>query len=172
VALGGSVYEAPTTPGVRVTPGALNFGSALVGRARIPNHVQVTSIGTAPLQVARIILEGANAEDFRIVEETCSRLPVKQDTSCTVLVEFGPRGVGARSAVLVIADNVAGGPQRVAMTGQGTSPTIPSSQDDKPSRSVTTIDKFRQLDTLRIDPKGWCCAGGNVFSETSRTCAL
>ncbi len=171
-ALGGSVLEAPTTtPGVRVTPGALNFGSALVGRARIPNHVQVTSVGTAPLLVTRIILEGANAGDFRIVEETCSRLPVRQDTSCTVLVEFGPRAVGARSAVLVIADNAPGDPQRVTMAGQGTSPTIPS-QDDKPSRSVATIDKFRQLDTLRVDPKGWCCAGGNVFSGTSRTCTL
>ena len=178
VALSGSVYEAPATAGVRVSPAALNFGSALVGRARTPDNVQVTSVGTAPLQVRRITLDGANAEDFRIVEETCSRSPVRQNTSCTISVEFGPRAVGARSAVLVIADNAPGGPQRVPLTGQGAVPSIPS-QDDKPSRGVGTtsqtgakLDRLRQLDTLRVDPKGWCCAGGNVFSGTSRTCTL
>jgi hypothetical protein len=187
VALSGSVYEAPATPGVKVAPGALNFGSALVGRARIPEHVQVTSVGTAPLQVSRVTLDGANVEDFRIVEETCSRSPVRQDTSCTISVEFGPRAVGTRSAVLVIADNVPGAPQRVPMTGQGTVPTIPRREDkprqeDKPSRPVDTTtdtsakyERLRQLDTLRLDrldPKGWCCAGGNVFSGSSRTCTL
>ena len=191
VALGGSAHEAPATPGVRVAPGALNFGSALVGRARIPDHVQVTSVGTAPLQVTRVSLDGANTEDFRIVEETCSRSPVRPDTSCTISVEFGPRAVGARSAVLVIADNAPGGPQRVPMTGQGTAPPIPR-QGDKPSRGLDTtrvtprletvrpLDPTRvtprfetvRLDTLRLDPKGWCCAGGNVFSGTSRTCML
>jgi hypothetical protein len=183
VALSGSVHEAPATPGVRVAPLALNFGSALVGRARIPNHVQVTSVGTAPLQVTRVVLDGPNAGDFRIVEETCSRSPVQQNTSCTISVEFGPREVGARSAVLLIADNVPGGPQRVALTGQGTSPPI-LSQDDKPSRGVGTTtetqrfdrlrqtDRLRQADSFRVEPKGWCCAGGNVFSGTSQTCAL
>jgi hypothetical protein len=177
-ALSGSVPEAPATAGVRVAPGALNFGSALVGRARIPDHVQVTSVGTAPLQVTRVSLDGANTEDFRIVEETCSRSPVRPDTSCTISVEFGPRAVGARSAVMVIADNAPGGPQRVPLSGQGTSPPI-LGQDDRPSRGVDTtgvlggkLDRLRQLDTLRVDPKGWCCAGGNVFSGTSRTCAL
>jgi hypothetical protein len=178
VALHGSVYEAPKVPGARVAPGALNFGSALVGRARIPAHLQVTSVGTAPLQVTRIMLEGGNTDDFRIVDETCSRSPVQQDTSCTISVEFGPRAVGARNAVLLIADNAPGGPQRVAMTGQGTTPVIPR-QDDKPSRPVDTpsataaqVDKLRRIDTLRVEPKGWCCAGGNVFPDSSRTCAL
>ena len=178
VALSGSVYEAPKVPGARVAPGALNFGSALVGRARIPDHLQVTSVGTAPLQVTRILLEGANTDDFRIVDETCSRSPVRPDTSCTISVEFGPRAVGARNAVLLIADNAPGGPLRVAMTGQGTTPVIPR-QDGKPSRPVDTpstttgqFDKLRRIDALRVDPRGWCCAGGNVFPDSSRTCAL
>jgi len=70
VALGGSAYEAPPTPGVKVAPGALNFGSAVVGRARIRDHLQLTSVGTAALQVTHITLDGANAEDFRVVDET------------------------------------------------------------------------------------------------------
>jgi HYDIN/CFA65/VesB family protein len=178
VALHGSVYEAPKVPGARVAPGALNFGSALVDRARIPANVQVTSVGTAPLQVTRVQLEGGNTDDFRIVDETCSRSPVRPDTSCTISVEFGPRTVGARNAVLLIADNAPGGPLRVAMTGQGTTPVIPR-QPDKPSRPVDTpsattaqIDKLRRFDALRVDPKGWCCAGGNVTPDSSTTCAL
>lgn len=177
VALGGSVYEAPPTPGVKVAPSALNFGSALVGRARIPDHLQLTSVGTAALQVTHITLDGANAEDFRVVDETCSRSPVRQDTSCTISVEFSPHGVGPRRGYLVVTDNIPGGPHRVAMTGEGTAPSIPH-QGDKPSRAVDPtrvtprFETVRPLDTLRLDPKGWCCAGGNVFSDSSRTCML
>jgi hypothetical protein len=178
VALGGSAYEAPPTPGVKVAPGALNFGSAVVGRARIRDHLQLTSVGTAALQVTHITLDGANAEDFRVVDETCSRSPVRQDTSCTIFVEFSPHGVGPRSGYLVITDNIPRGPHRVAMTGEGTAPSIPH-QGDKPSRPVDTtrvtpprFETLRPLDTSRLDSMGWCCAGGNVFSDSSRTCML
>jgi hypothetical protein len=192
VALSGSVHEAPPTPGIKIAPGALNFGSALVGRARIPGHLQVTSVGTAALQVTRIALDGVNAEDFRVVDETCSRSPVRQDTSCTISIEFSPRGVGPRSGSLVITDNAPGGPRRVAMAGEGTAPSIPR-QGEMPSRAVDTtrvtpraetvrpvdparviprVETVRPLDTLRLDSKGWCCAGGNVFSDSSRTCIL
>lgn len=178
VALRGSVYEAPATPGLKIAPGALNFGSALVGRARIPGHLQVTSVGTAPLQVTRIMLDGVNAEDFRVVDETCSRAPVRQDTSCTISVEFTPHGVGPRSGYVVITDNIPGAPRRVAMTGEGTTLSIPP-HGDKPSRPVDTtrlppprFEAVRPLDTPRPDPTGWCCAGGNVFSDSSRTCML
>lgn len=178
VALRGSLYEAPPAPGLKVAPGMLNFGSALVGRARIPGHLQLTSVGTAALQVTRITLEGVNAEDFRVVDETCSRSPVRPDTSCTISVEFSPHAVGPRSGFVVITDNIPGAPRRVAMTGDGTAPSIPS-RGEKPSRPVETtrvtpprFETVRPLDTLRPDPTGWCCAGGNVFSDSSRTCML
>jgi hypothetical protein len=45
------------------------------------------------------------------------------NASCTVTLRFRPSGTGARSATLAIADNAAGSPQTVGLTGTGTAAT-------------------------------------------------
>jgi hypothetical protein len=41
------------------------------------------------------------------------------NASCTVSLRFRPQATGARSATLSIADNVAGSPQTVSLSGTG-----------------------------------------------------
>lgn len=195
VLLSGTSREAPPTPGVKVAPGAVNFGSGVVGRTRIPSHVQVMSVGTGALQVTRITSGGANAQDFTVVNETCAASPIRPDTSCTIVVEFKPQGAGPRSGYLMFTDNAPGSPHRIALTGEGIAPSssrtpdTPSRALDIPSGAVATprerprpadtpratprvFDAPRQLDAPRLDPMGWCCAGGNVLSLSKRACTL
>ena len=65
---------------------------------------------------------GANAADFAIASgTTCTNgAAVTPNSTCVINVTFTPAAAWSRSAALNIADNAAGSPQAVALTGTGT----------------------------------------------------
>src|SRR5437588_9872522 len=44
--------------------------------------------------------------------------------NCTINVTFTPTALGARTGTLLLADNAAGSPQTVALSGNGTAPVV------------------------------------------------
>src|SRR5207249_1982468 len=63
-------------------------------------------------------ISGTNAGDFSRSTNCGTSLAV--GASCTINVKFAPKASGARHAVLSITDNAAGSPQKVPLSGIGT----------------------------------------------------
>jgi len=81
--------------------------------------VTLTNSGNAALTVTSISFTGANPGDFSQTN-TCGS-SVAAGKNCTISVVFTPAATGNRSATLSVADNSAGSPQTVALTGTGSS---------------------------------------------------
>jgi hypothetical protein len=84
--------------------------------------VTLTNAGSADLTIASIRIGGANQGDFAIATKTCPvgvEATLPKGASCTVDVTFTPTARHVRSGILSIADNAAGSPHSVALTGDG-----------------------------------------------------
>ncbi len=108
------------TAGAMLSPSPLNFTPTqpqLVGTsASLP--VTLTNTGNATLIIASIGLTGQDASEFTQTN-TCGSL-LSPDSSCTINVTFTPTangGSGSATASLSIADNAAGSPQMVPISG-------------------------------------------------------
>ncbi|HEX5426282.1 MAG TPA: choice-of-anchor D domain-containing protein [Candidatus Acidoferrales bacterium] len=115
------------SPAVILSPLSLGFGSMTVGQTSAAQIVTVTNTGNAALDVTTISLAGANATDFATVSAGNTPCPkgsgsVAASASCTVGVQFAPKTAGAKSATLTFADDAAGSPQTVSLTGTAQPP--------------------------------------------------
>src|SRR3989440_5465096 len=108
----------PTPSVVQLTPASLTFGSVTRRTTSAAQRVTLTNTGTAVLTITSTAIGGANPGDFAIAAKTCGAT-VAPAASCTVDVTFTPQARGARSGTLSIADNAAGSPHSVALTGTG-----------------------------------------------------
>ncbi len=104
----------------------LTFGSFVIGR-NIPaetgyytQQIQISNPGTSTLSLQGVTFTGANPNDFPVTWQNCSS--ITSQSPCTLYVNFDPRGLGPRSATLVINDNAASSPQTVSLTGTGLAP--------------------------------------------------
>lgn len=99
---------------------SLSFGDQPAGIASAAQTVQLSNPGDGTLANVTISFTGANTGDFSQTNNCGGS--VAPAASCTVSVVFTPMSTGARSATLSIADNAAGTPQIVALSGTGTPP--------------------------------------------------
>jgi Tol biopolymer transport system component len=126
--------DAPNSPQVLATvygtglPGqwltisaqALKFGHVRTGGTAAAKTLTLTNIGSAPMAISAIRVEGANPNDFVGLVETCtSQVALGPDQSCTAQIGFRPTASGARSAVLTVADTAPGAPHHVPLYGTG-----------------------------------------------------
>jgi chitodextrinase len=102
----------------QLSPSSVNFGSVKRPATSTPQRVTLTNAGSAVLTMASIAISGANPGDFAIAAKTCGAT-LAPAASCTVDVTFTPTARKTRSGTLAIADNAAGSPQSVALTGTG-----------------------------------------------------
>ena len=91
---------------------------ANLGGSATPQRVTVTNTGNGALTIRAIAIGGAAAGDYGQVN-TCLRA-IQPGDSCSITVNFAPRGYGLRSGTLTLFDDGAGGSQSVALRGTGT----------------------------------------------------
>ncbi len=123
---------------------------ALAGGGRI---LTIRSTGGAPLRVSAVRFEGANAGDFSVGTGPC-RDPVAPRNTCRFRVNFAPGALGARRATLVVEDNTAASPRRVALSGTGVNAPPPRDTGAPPApraRSVGNPDPDRALTLCRSE---------------------
>jgi len=113
-------------PGASVSPTPLPaFALQAVGTtSAIGKDVTVTNNGTAVLNFTTpnpFTFTGANSGDFTQTSTCGATLAVS--ASCTITVKFAPTAAGSRTASLKIADNAAGNPQLVPVSGTAAVPT-------------------------------------------------
>jgi hypothetical protein len=117
VALSGTGVAAPV---VKLSTTQLTFASQLVGVTSAAQTVTLTNGGTGALTLTSITVKGGQADDY-ILTKTCGA-SLAANASCVLSVSFKAVSVGAKQAFINIADNAAGSPQSVALSGTGASP--------------------------------------------------
>ena len=125
--MGAGVTPAPLA---NLLPAMLTFGEQAVGTTSASQIVTLTNVGGTILTVTGIAITGNDAPNFAILANTGNKpCPVAGGTlaiaaACTVTVNFTPQSGGAKNAVLSFADNAAGSPQSIAISGTGLSPLL------------------------------------------------
>jgi hypothetical protein len=121
VTLGGSATVAPA---IQISPASLAFAPQSVGIPSAPQTLTLLNNSGASLSINGISVAGANAADFTQTNNCPPSL--RASSNCTVNVVFSPaeRTSANRAADIAIADNAAGSPQTVSLTGTATGPAI------------------------------------------------
>ena len=110
-----------TQASIQISPTSINFGGQQAGTASSSQTITVTNTGAGNLSFTSIAM--SSGADFVIGANTCSGAQTPPGSSCTVQLSFSPactNGVAARSANLLLTDNVPGSPQSVALSGSAT----------------------------------------------------
>jgi hypothetical protein len=106
-------------PRLEVAATTLAFGDLRVGFEGGAKPVELANTGSATLNVTRVQLQGANAEDF-VLKSDCRAEAIRAGNSCSIRLAFRPRSSGARRAELEISPSDDLDPITVALSGTGT----------------------------------------------------
>ena len=156
-----------------VTPTALNFGTEPDGVASAPQSIQLQNVGSLPLAISGIYLDGPNYPDFG-GRQTCGSF-LAAGASCQASVYFTPTATGAETAVLEFYDNgggVQGTEQIVQLNGTGVAVAVsPSSlnligtyPESSPPQTVTVTNHGKNVATINSIS---IAQSGSDFSETT-----
>jgi hypothetical protein len=102
-----------TSSPVSLTPSSLTFSSQTVGTTSAAQSVTLKNNGSATLSITSIAASGDYAQT-----NTCGT-SVAAGSSCTISVTFHPTTTGTRTGTVTIADNAAGSPETINLTGTG-----------------------------------------------------
>ncbi|HXW94015.1 MAG TPA: choice-of-anchor D domain-containing protein [Terriglobales bacterium] len=105
------------TPQLSPFSGSFNFGHLLVNTSGLPNTFIFSNIGSAPLTITAVSVDG----DFSITQDGC--LGTLQPTSlCIISITFSPTAAGICTGVLTIVSNDPAHPRAgLSLVGTGDS---------------------------------------------------
>jgi probable HAF family extracellular repeat protein len=106
----------------KLSPPSLNFGTVAISTTSPAKTVTLTNIATTTLTISGIAIGGTSAGDFAQTHSCGSSLAA--GASCTISVTFKPTASGTRGAALNVSDNAAGSPQKVWLSGIGTTAKV------------------------------------------------
>ncbi len=106
----------PAVPAMTLSPTSLTFATQAIATASAAQTITVTNSGNATLAVTQIVTSG----DFNETD-TCVGAAggIAAGSTCVVQVKFLPTATGARTGVLTVYGNVAGGQATSALSGTG-----------------------------------------------------
>jgi len=119
-----------------LTPASADFGSVNTGSLSAKTFT-LANAGNAALTITSVSIAGTNAASFTIGSNSCGST-LAAGASCTVTVTFAPTTTGTASAVLTVTDVV--GAQNAALTGMGTTPTVPQAALSPTSASFGNVN--------------------------------
>lgn len=95
---------ARTAPGLRLLPGAQDFGSVVAGASSSEVTFTLTNTGGLPTGTITHSFSGADATEFSVTTSTCAGAPLAGGASCTIGVRYNAAGSGAKTASLDVTD--------------------------------------------------------------------
>ena len=103
-----------------VSPGALAFGSQMIGTTGVPQAVTLTNTGTGTLAISAVAVTAEFLESHN-----CPKI-LAHGSGCTIEVSFHPAAAGLHGGTLSIStDATPGGLVSVALSGTGTAAAPP-----------------------------------------------
>lgn len=97
---------------------AFNFGSQLLTTTSAVQSITITNCGSAALNITNVSVTGFGSNDFSVTQ-TCTGGPIAPGNNCTLNITFNPQVAGSRFATVVIADDAAGSPTILNLSGIG-----------------------------------------------------
>ena len=105
---------------ISVSPAFKNFGVVVPGKSK-STVFKVFNKGTVEMDVANIIFDGLNTDEFTTTADTCSMQHVAPSKYCTVTIAFTPSSTGLKTAQINIpSDDPDTKNLPVALTGGAT----------------------------------------------------
>ncbi len=127
--------SAAAGPGLTISPaGQLRF-SALAGATSATQIITIASTGNVNLSINSVSIIGANPVDFAQTNN-CGN-SIAATGLCQISVTFTPAAAQTYSASVSIADNAAGSPQSVSLSGTGSA--TPLATQTQLSSSVNSV---------------------------------
>ncbi|HEX8926482.1 MAG TPA: choice-of-anchor D domain-containing protein [Terriglobales bacterium] len=109
-----------SAPVATFSPTTLTFATQDLNTTSAAQTVTLTNTGTVSMSLSYIKTSG----DFAQTNNCGVSLAI--NASCTINVTFTPTLSGARTGNLQVADNAAGSPQQISLTGTGAGTTAPA----------------------------------------------
>ena len=169
-----SVAPVTSGPSATVLPAGLTFSTQAVGTTSATETVTVKNTGTTTLAISGITIAGTDHADFAQTHTCGSSLGA--GASCSISVTFSPTASGTRTAILSVTDNAAGSPQKVSLSGIGTTAKLsPTSFNfGAVATGTTSLAKtvtLTNVGTTTLTISGIAISGVNVseFAQT-HTC--
>ncbi len=103
---------------VTLTPASLTFAAQLLGTTSPPQPATLTNTGNQPVTISNI----AATAPFSQTNNCPATLPVS--SNCTIQVTFTPTDKGTANGTLSVTDDATGSPQKVQLSGTGTTVVI------------------------------------------------
>lgn len=128
-----TVRGAAGEPTLLANPGGVDLPDSVVGEVGGRVAIDISNTGFVPTSVARVVIGGANPDDFEIVEQSCTGRALNPDASCVVEIQFRPTGAGFRSALLVATAGAGANP---ATNGAYTAAVLGGFASYEPTLSV------------------------------------
>jgi hypothetical protein len=100
-------------PIASLSPSTVNFAAQAVGTTSTGQVVTVTNVGDGPLNFTQIAASGDFSET-----NTCNA-SLATGSNCQITITFHPTAAGNRAGSISVADNAAGSPQTISVSGVG-----------------------------------------------------
>ncbi|HET7215009.1 MAG TPA: SBBP repeat-containing protein [Terriglobia bacterium] len=120
-------------PAVALSPQSLAFGNQVLNNDSNPKTVTLVNAGSAPLNISGISASGQFSQT-----NTCGSVVPGGGGTCTIQVTFKPTQTGSVTDQVTIADDAAGSPQSITVSGSG----VTSAGTLSPSPSALTFAAF------------------------------
>ncbi len=146
-------------PVATISPASLSFGSQTLHVTTASQPVTLTNTGNASLTGLAISITGTNSADFAQTNNCTSTMAT--NATCTVNVTFTASAAGAESASLQFADNAAGSPQQVALSGSGLAVPTKVNYSTPPPASISAGSSIGVISVGVYD------AGSNLVTVSS-----
>lgn len=112
------------TQDITVTPEYHDFGALLIGKT-VPKTVIVSNAGTSDLLVTGIAIAGQNANEFGLLNDTCSGQTIPAAGECAFDILFSPLSVGSKTGTVTITSSDLDTPAKtIALDGSGENPYV------------------------------------------------
>ncbi len=145
---------ASALPAIALGPTSATFSAQAVGTLSAYTTVTVTNTGNANLTISSVITTG----DFNEID-TCVGNSVPQGATCSVQVRFAPTSTGARTGVLTIYGNVAGGQATATLSGTGTPAAAIVLTPTTATFPITSVGATSAVQNITISNTGTASAG-------------
>jgi hypothetical protein len=110
-------------PVVEATPNPADFGAVTVGSAGPIETIAIANSGNVPTSFFIGIVAGGDAGSFKLLDESCSGLPLMPAGSCVAHIRFTPQSAGPKLARLAFFGDSEGSAM-VTLSGEGVAPAV------------------------------------------------
>lgn len=147
-AFGLAVGPAGLVPSVSISPATVSFGDQAIGATSGAQSVTIANNSAVNVTISSAAL-GPLSFWFNANTSACTNVTLTPGASCTMSVTFAPLLTGQASGNLIVADNVPGGPQTIALSGNGVvPPTATPTSTNTPTNTPTSTSTPTNTPTL------------------------